>query len=80
MIKSQIPRRLRAVVRARESSLLILAALVGAISGIVVVTMAAGVDLLHTLAKVKSIVFDPNDSLLMSARSSLGIGPQIPNE
>ncbi len=49
MIKSEIPRRLRAVVRARESSLLILAALVGAISGIVVVTMAAGVDLLHTL-------------------------------
>ena len=49
MIKSEIPRRLRAVVRARESSLIVLAAIVGAISGIVVVTMATGVDVLHTL-------------------------------
>ena len=49
MIKSEIPRRLRAVVRARESSLIVLAAIIGAISGIVVVTMATGVDLLHTL-------------------------------
>jgi CIC family chloride channel protein len=48
-IKLEIPRRLRAIVRARESSLVILAALVGACGGLVVVTMATGVNLLHTL-------------------------------
>ena len=48
-MKIEIPVRLRAIVRARESSLIVLAAMVGAIGGIVVVTMAAGVDLLHTL-------------------------------
>jgi CIC family chloride channel protein len=48
-IKLEIPRRLRAIVRARESSLVILAAFVGACGGIVVVTMATGVNLLHTL-------------------------------
>ena len=48
-MKIEIPVRLRAIVRARELSLIVLAAMVGAIGGIVVVTMAAGVDLLHTL-------------------------------
>jgi CIC family chloride channel protein len=48
-MKVEIPHRLRAMVRARESSLVILAALVGAIGGIVVVTMASAVDLLHDL-------------------------------
>jgi CIC family chloride channel protein len=48
-LKLEIPRRLRAIVRARESSLVILAAFVGACGGIVVVTMATGVNLLHTL-------------------------------
>jgi CIC family chloride channel protein len=45
----EIPRRLRAVVRARESSLIALAALVGAIAGLVVAAMGTGVDLLHRL-------------------------------
>jgi CIC family chloride channel protein len=36
-------------VRARESSLIVLAALVGAIAGLVVFVMGAGVDLLHRL-------------------------------
>jgi CIC family chloride channel protein len=45
----EIPRRLRAVVRARESSLIALAALVGAIAGLVVAGMSTGVDLLHEL-------------------------------
>jgi len=44
-----MPRRLRALVRARESSLIVLAALVGAIAGLVVFVMGAGVDLLHRL-------------------------------
>ena len=43
----EIPRRLRAFVRARESSLIVLAALVGAAAGVVVAVMGAGVDLLH---------------------------------
>jgi chloride channel protein, CIC family len=45
----EIPRRLRAIVRARESSLIVLAALVGALSGVVVAAMGTGVDLLHRL-------------------------------
>jgi CIC family chloride channel protein len=47
MMKVEIPRRLRAIVRARESSLVLLAAVVGAVEGIVVVAMATAVDLLH---------------------------------
>jgi len=43
----QIPRRLRAVVRARESSLILLAVLAGVLGGSVVAVMGAGVDLLH---------------------------------
>src|ERR1700733_6798173 len=47
--KLEIPRRLRAVVRARESSLIVLAALVGAIAGLAVSAMGTGVDTLHRL-------------------------------
>ncbi|HXX52904.1 MAG TPA: chloride channel protein, partial [Xanthobacteraceae bacterium] len=43
----EIPRRLRAVVRARESSLILLAVLVGILGGLVVVAMGRSVDLLH---------------------------------
>jgi len=43
----EIPRRLRALVRARESSLIALAALVGGIAGMVVAAMGEAVDLLH---------------------------------
>ena len=43
----EIPRRLRAVVRARESSLIVLAALAGALAGIVAAGMGTAVDLLH---------------------------------
>jgi len=45
----EIPRRLRAVVRARESSLIALAALVGVVAGLVVAGMGTAVDLLHEL-------------------------------
>jgi len=45
----EIPRRLRAIVRARESSLIALAALVGAIAGLVVAIMGTAVDMLHRL-------------------------------
>lgn len=43
----EIPRRLRALVRARESSLVALATVVGAIAGLVVAAMGGLVDLLH---------------------------------
>jgi CIC family chloride channel protein len=45
----EVPRRLRAFVRARETSVVILAALVGALAGGVVAVMGIGVDVLHTL-------------------------------
>jgi CIC family chloride channel protein len=45
----EIPRRLRALVRARESSLVALATLVGAIAGLVVAAMGYLVDLLHMI-------------------------------
>jgi chloride channel protein, CIC family len=45
----EIPRRLRALVRARETSLVFLAMLVGAASGVVVLGMSAIVDGMHAL-------------------------------
>lgn len=45
----EVPRRLRAIVRARESSLILLAGVAGAMAGVVVALMGAGVDLLHSL-------------------------------
>jgi CIC family chloride channel protein len=61
----EIPRRLRAVVRARESSLIFLAAVVGAAGGIVVAAMGNGVDLLHEL------LFDLDRGERLSARLTL---------
>ncbi|TXL78880.1 chloride channel protein [Vineibacter terrae] len=43
----EIPRRLRALVRSRETSLVVLAALIGTAAGLVVVSMSVGVDFLH---------------------------------
>jgi len=43
----EIPRRLRALVRARESSLILLAVLVGVLGGLVVAAMGSCVELLH---------------------------------
>jgi chloride channel protein, CIC family len=45
----EAPRRLRAFVRAHETSLVILAALVGVIGGLVVAAMSAAVELLHVV-------------------------------
>ncbi len=45
----EIPQRLRAIVRARELSLIALAAPVGAFAGVVVAVMGVGVDILHRL-------------------------------
>ena len=61
----EIPRRLRAVVRARELSLVALAALVGVIAGIVVAGMGMSVELLH------EIFFNLNYGERLSARLTL---------
>jgi chloride channel protein, CIC family len=45
----EVPRRLRAFARAHESSLILLAAAVGLLAGLLVVLMGLGVDLLHRL-------------------------------
>src|SRR2546423_14000147 len=42
-----VPRRLRAFVRARETSLVLLAAIIGALGGLVVAGMGALADLMH---------------------------------
>jgi CIC family chloride channel protein len=61
----EIPRRLRAVVRARESSLIALAALVGAVAGVAVAIMGDAVDLLH------EFFFDLAPGERLSARLTL---------
>src|ERR1700730_18403522 len=45
----EAPRRLRAFVRAHETSLVVLAALIGTVGGAVVVAMSAAVEALHVL-------------------------------
>src|SRR3984957_5427946 len=45
----EVPRPLRTLVRARESSLAILGAMVGALAGVLVAAMSFGVTLLHAL-------------------------------
>ena len=45
----EAPRRLRAFVRAHETSLVVLAALVGSLAGLVVAAMSAAVELLHVV-------------------------------
>ena len=45
----EIPRRLRALVRARESSLILLAVIVGVLGGLVVAAMGSCVDLFHEM-------------------------------
>jgi CIC family chloride channel protein len=61
----EIPRRLRALVRARESSLIALAVLVGAIAGVLVALMGSTVDLLH------EILFHLQPGERLSARLTL---------
>jgi CIC family chloride channel protein len=61
----EIPRRLRAIVRARESSLILLAAMVGVLGGAVVAGMGIGVDILH------EVFFDLAPGERLSGRLSL---------
>ncbi len=48
-ITFEVPRRWRALVRSRETSLVVLAAVIGVAAGLVVSAMSVGVDVLHHL-------------------------------
>lgn len=61
----ELPRRLRTIVRARELPRILLAAVIGAIAGLVVTIMSAGVDLLH------SMLFGLHAGERLSGRTSL---------
>ena len=58
----EAPRRLRAFVRAHETSLVILAALVGVAGGLVVAAMSAAVELLHV------VLFDLDNGQRLSSQ------------
>jgi CIC family chloride channel protein len=78
----EAPRRLRAFVRAHETSLVVLAALVGASGGLVVVAMSAAVDALHVVLfnleagdRLSSqIKIDPLRALLVPSLGGLLLG------
>ncbi len=78
----EAPRRLRAFVRAHETSLVVLAALVGASGGLVVVAMSAAVDALHVVLfnleagdRLSSQVkIDPLRALLVPSLGGLLLG------
>src|SRR6266480_6768133 len=66
-----VPRRLRAFVRARETSLVLLAVVIGALGGLVVAAMSALVDLLHM------VLFGLGPGERLSAQSRLDPGVAI---
>jgi chloride channel protein, CIC family len=78
----EAPRRLRAFVRAHETSLVVLAALVGTVAGLVVAAMGAAVELLHVGlfnlemgARLSSqIRLDPLRALLVPSLGGLLLG------
>ena len=78
----EAPPRLRAFVRAHETSLVILAAMVGVMGGLVVAAMSAAVDLLHALLfnlhsgdRLSSQVsIDPLRALLVPSLGGLLLG------
>ncbi len=78
----EAPPRLRAFVRAHETSLVILAALVGTVGGLVVAAMSAAVNLLHSTlfnldagARLSSQVsIDPGRALLVPSLGGLLFG------
>jgi CIC family chloride channel protein len=78
----EAPPRLRAFVRAHETSLVILAAIVGAIGGLVVAAMSAAVDMLHmALFDLRAgdrlssqVAIDPVRALLVPSLGGLLLG------
>ncbi len=82
LVEFEVPNRLRAFVRARESSLIVLGAVVGALAGVVTALMGYGVDLLHSvlfglrfgerLSAVPSL--DPLRALLVPTLGGVALG------
>ena len=78
----EAPRRLRAFVRAHETSLVVLAALVGTVAGLVVAAMGAAVELLHVAlfnlemgARLSSQIWiDPLRAILVPSLGGLLLG------
>jgi CIC family chloride channel protein len=78
----EVPRPLRTLVRARESSLAILGAMVGALAGLVVAGMSFGVTLLHALLfgvppgqRLSSLsALDPTIALAVPSLGGLAFG------
>src|ERR1700688_396329 len=78
----EVPRPLRALVRARESSLAILGAVAGALAGLVVAGMSLGVTVLHALLfgvppgqRLSSLsALDPYIALSVPSLGGLGFG------
>jgi chloride channel protein, CIC family len=78
----KVPRRLRAFVRAREFSLVLLAVGVGAIGGVIVAGMGLLVDVLHMLFFALApgqrlsaqLVLDPIRAMLVPVLGGLGLG------
>jgi CIC family chloride channel protein len=77
-----VPRRLRAFVRARETSLVLLAVAIGALGGLVVAAMSALVDLLHMVLfglgpgerLSAQAHLDPSVAILVPMLGGLGLG------
>jgi CIC family chloride channel protein len=82
MSNLEVPQRLRALVRTRESSLIAVAALVGALAGVIVAAMGRGVDLLHQVffalapgQRLSALVaLDPLHALIVPTVGGLALG------
>src|SRR5260221_7512402 len=61
----EVPHRLRAIVRARESSVIVLAVIIGAIAGLAVAAMGEAVGLMHP------VFFGPDPGERLSGPGSL---------
>src|SRR5262245_15207794 len=78
----EAPARLRALVRARESSLIVLAALVGVVGGLAVAAMSAAVSFLHAVLFGLPLgerlsgqpALDPAHALLVPSIGGLALG------
>lgn len=78
----EVPHRLRAIVRARESSVIVLAALIGVAGGLVVVVMGQLVGVMHAIffalepgQRLSGVVaLDPLHAFLVPCLDGLAFG------
>src|SRR5260370_29976390 len=82
LASSDVPRRLRAFVRAREARLVVLAVVIGALGGLVVAATAGLVDLMHMVLfglgpgerLSAQAHLDPGVAILVPTLGGLGLG------